>query len=226
MRPAGILWRDVTPLNAILGNHASVILVLAVVGIALLAGSAGMLDFMSGTSRILVPLFFERRRLTLFVFVGLPAAFVVMLAGGTLGALQSGVAEASSSTRFWLWLANSAFVIGVVVCGVCSPLARHWGLGLMGFAIGLGAIVPLLAVISALNFDEAGLLTSTADRCVFGVAVGLILTAAGGCAASTIAMIAYIIERTVLLLDSRHHTPLAPSTGELPAVTTQGGSSS
>ncbi len=212
-----------TPLNAILGNHASVILILAVVGVALLAGSAAMLDFMSGTSRILAPLLFERRRLMAFVFMGLPAAFVVLLAGGTLGALQSGVAEAGSGTRSWLWLANGAFVAGVVVCGICSPLARHWGLGLMGFAAGLGAIFPLLAIISALNFDEAGLLRATADRAVFGVAVGLILTAAGLCATSIVAMAAYIIERTVLLLDSRHHVPLALTAGDTHAAATQNG---
>ncbi len=198
-----------TPLNAILGNDASAILVLAAVGVALLTAASALLDFMSGTSRNLSPLSFQRQRFALLVFIGLPAAFVVLLAGGTLGALQSGVAEASSGTRFWLWLANASFIIAVVICGLCSPLARHWGLGLMGFAAGLGAILPLLAVISALNFNEGGLLTGSADRIVFGIAVGLIMLAAGLCAASTLAMIAYVIERTVVLLDSRHHLPVS-----------------
>lgn len=198
-----------TPLNAILGNGASEILVLAAVAVALLTATSAVLDFMSGTSRNLSPLSWQRQRFALLLVIGLPAVFVVLLAGGTLGALQSGVAEATSGTRFWLWLANAAFIVAVVVCGICSPLARHWGLGLTGFAAGLGAIFPLLAVISALNFNEGGLLTGSADRIVFGVAVGLIMLAAGLCAASTLAMIAYIVERTALLLDSRHHLPVS-----------------
>jgi hypothetical protein len=198
-----------TPLNALLGNDASAILVLAVVGVALLTAASALLDFMSGTSRILSPLSFQRQRFVALLFIGLPAAFAVLLAGGTLGALQSGIAEATAGTRFWLWLANVAFIIAVAVCGSCSPLSRHWGLGLMGFAAGLGAIFPLLAVISALNFNESGLLTGSADRIVFGVAVGLIMLAAALCAASMLSMITYIVERTALLLDSRHHLPVS-----------------
>lgn len=212
----------VTPLNAILGSHASAILILAVVGVALLAATAGMLDFMSGTSRVLSPLTFERERTLAFVVVGLPAAFVLLIAVGTLGAVQSGVMQTSEGTRVWLWLANTAFAVGVVVCGFCSPLTRHWGLGLMGFALGLGAIFPLLALISALGFNDAGLLTSTGDRVAFGVAVGMILLAVGLCSASLLAMVAYVVERMVLLLDSRHHVPLVATPAPTHEVPTSG----
>ena len=197
-----------TPLNAILGSHASAVLILAVFGVALLAATAGVLDFMSGTSRVLSPLAFERARFIALIALGLPAGFVLLAAGSTLGAVQSGVAQASEGTRVWLWLANASFLIGTVVCGFCSPLARHWGLGLTGFAIGLGAIFPLLALISALGFNDAGLLTSTGERAAFGIAVGLILLAVALCLASLLSMVAYVAERMVQLIDSRHHAPL------------------
>jgi hypothetical protein len=196
----------VTPLNVILGSQASAILILSVVGVVILAATAAMLDFMSGTSRVLAPFAFERARMSVFVGIGLPAAFVLVSAGGFLGGFVSGVAVTGSGTTALLLLVNLAFLVGVVTCGCCSPLARHWGLGMAGFAAGLGAVIPLLAIISALGLgNDSGLLTNIGDRIVFGVLVGAILLAVALCGAALLAMITYIAERISQLLAARHH---------------------
>jgi hypothetical protein len=195
----------VTPLDAILGNQASAVFILAAVGVLLLSAAGGALDYMGGDLRPRSPLYHERGRLFAFAFVGLPAAFLLLGAGGALGALASGAPEAGRGMKALLWLTNIAFVACVVICGLCSPMARHWGLGLAGFAAGLGLIFPLLALISQLGFDDSGLLASAPDRAVFGVTVGAILLAVALAAASIVAMLAYVAERTASLLP--HHDP-------------------
>jgi hypothetical protein len=202
----------VTPLDALLGSHASAILVLSVVAVLLLAAAAAVLDFMSGAFRVLSPVAFEGPRTGALVTVGLPAAFALLAGAGTLGAVVSGTAEPGKGTEALLWLTNVAFVLSVLVCGLCSPMARHWGLGLAGFAAGLGVIFALLRLISSLGFDSSGLLTSAPDRLVFGVTTGGIMLAAALAGAALVAMIAYVAERTVLLL--RHRLPLPDRAGQ------------
>lgn len=195
-----------TPLNLILGNEAGAILVLSGIGVLLLAVLAAVLDYLSGTSSVLSPFHFERLRVFLFTTVGLPAAFVLIAAGGTLGAIASGNAETGRGTAALLWLVNVAFVAGVFACGLCSPMSRHWGLGLAGYGAGIGAIIPLLAIISSLGFNDAGLLNAVGDRIAFGLSVGAIMLAVGLCGAAMLAMISYSVERMVLLWQGRHRS--------------------
>jgi len=203
----------VTPLDALLGNNASAILVLSVVGVTLLAAAAATLDFMSTGPRVLSPFAFERPRLLAFACAGLPAVFALLAGGGALGAAVSGTREPGSGTQALLWLTNVAFVVSIVVCGLCSPLARHWGLGLAAFALGLGVVFPLLWLVSSLGFDSAGLLVSLGDRVVFGICVGGILIATALAGAGALAMIAYVIERTLMLLSRGHLLGAAPRRG-------------
>lgn len=207
-----------TLLNVILGNNASAILILSLIGVILLACAAAMLDFLSGTARVLAPFSLERPRMLLFVGLGLPAAFVLISAGGTLGAFTSGVAETGRGTDALLWVVNVAFAVAVLGCGACSPLARHWGLSMAGFALGMGAVIPLLALISALGLgDASGLIAHTGDRIAFGVAIGGIFLAVALCAASLLAMMTYIAERIALLLAARQrlHRQQPPRSGAL-----------
>jgi hypothetical protein len=191
----------VTPLDVILGNQASAIIVLAVVGAALLAFTAATLDFLSGTSRMLAPFVFEQVRGRAFVWLGMPAAFVLIGAGGALGALTSASSEVGRGVGVLLWIVNAAFVIGVLICGLCSPLARHWGFGVAGFAAGIGALMLFLPIISALGLgDAAGLIVHAPDRIVFGVAVGGVFLGVAAGAASLLALAAYCTERIALLL--------------------------
>jgi hypothetical protein len=201
----------VTPLNAILGSQASAILVLAVVGVLLLAATAAVLDYLGNSSRVLAPLSFEWLRQGLFVWLGLPSALGLVISGGLLGAVASAVAETGEGTRVLLWLANATFLVAVVVCGCCSPLARHWGLGMAAFAMGLGMIFPLLKAISSLGFNDAGLLRATGDRVAFGIVVGGILLSLALCGAAVLAMMAYVLERMLLIVRARrHHAPRGP----------------
>jgi len=196
----------VTPLNLILGNQASAILVLSVVGVVLLAGTAAVLDFLGGTSRGLPPFTFARLRGASFVWLGLPAALMLAIAGGALGAISSGSSETGHGLDLILWCANAAFIVAVLVCGLCSPLARHWGLGLAGFAIGMGGLMLFLAMISALGLgDAAGLISHASDRIVFGVAVGGVFLGLALGASALLALCAYCGERICLLLLARRH---------------------
>ncbi|MHB8574543.1 MAG: hypothetical protein ACYDCQ_04355 [Dehalococcoidia bacterium] len=201
-----------TSLNAILGSQSTAILVLAVVGVVLLAAAAGTLDFLSGTTRVLSPLALSPVRSSAFIWLGLPAAFVLIGVGGLLGALTSGMTQTGDGTRMLLWLVNGAFLLVVAACGTSSPLARHWGLGIAAFAVGLGAIFPLLAVISALSFNESGLLIAAPDRAVFGIAIGGILLAIALCGCAIVSMACYIVERTAALLRSRGHVDSTAAT--------------
>jgi len=196
----------VTPLNVILGNQASAILVLSVVGVLLLACTAAVLDYLGGTSRALAPFTLVRPRMAAFVWVGLPAALLLVFAGGLLGAISSGSAETGRGLDLLLWIANLSFTVAVLVCGLCSPLARHWGLALAGFALGMGGLMVFLALISALGLgDAAGLITATPDRAAFGVAVGGVFLCVALGAAALLALGTYCGERIYLLAAHHQH---------------------
>ncbi|HEY7294322.1 MAG TPA: hypothetical protein VH916_04730 [Dehalococcoidia bacterium] len=194
-----------TPLNLIVGNQASAIVVLSVVGVVLLACTAAALDFLGGTGRGGAPFVFARLRSSAFVWLGLPAVLVLAIAGAALGAISSGSSEASRGLDIILWCANGAFIVAALICGLCSPLARHWVLALAGFGTGIGALLLFLTMISALGLgDAAGLITHASDRVVFGVAVGGVFLGVALGAASLLALCAYCAERIGWLLHARH----------------------
>lgn len=192
-----------TPLNVILGNQASAILVLSVVGALLLACACAAMDVLSGpaTMRVAGPLASQREMV--FVWLGLPAVLVLALTGGTLGAVSSGSTDTGRGLDLILWCANAAFVIAVLVIGLCSPLTRHWALGLAAFVAGMGAMMLFLMMISALGLgDAAGLITDGSHQLVFGVAVAGVFLGIALAGAALLALAVCCAERLYAIASS------------------------
>jgi len=203
----------VTPLNVILGNQASAIFVLSVVGALLLACACAAMDVLGGpgagggrTPAVPLPL-----REAAFVWVGLPALLVLAVAGGVLGAVSSGSTDAGRGLELVLWCANAAFIVAVLMIGLCSPLARHWALGLAAFTAGMGASMLFLVMISALGLgDAAGLITDRSHQLVFGVAVGGVFLGVAVAGAALLALAVCCAERLYITIAGRR-TPGAGS---------------
>ena len=61
-----------------------------------------------------------------------------------------------------LWaLTNVAFFAAVALRGLSGPLARHWGLSLGAFGLGVAALFLMLAAVLQLPFTTTGNLLST-----------------------------------------------------------------
>ncbi|HZQ37101.1 MAG TPA: hypothetical protein VFD32_14310 [Dehalococcoidia bacterium] len=199
-----------TPLNVILGNQASAILVLSVVGALLLACACAAMDLLGGSAMRRAPAVHLPLRETTFVWIGLPALLVLAIAGGALGAVSSGSTDAGRGLDLILWCANAAFIVAVLAIGLCSPLARHWALGLAAFAAGMGALMLFLVMISALGLgDAAGLITDGSHQLVFGVAVGGVFLGIAVAGAALLALAVCCAERLYAMLAGRR----APGAG-------------
>jgi hypothetical protein len=205
VRRCGCYTAAVTPLNLILGNQASAIFVLSVVGALLLACACAAMDVLGGppagrAPRVPLPL-----REAAFVWVGLPALLVLAVSGGALGAVGAGSTDAGRGVDLILWCANAAFVVAVLAIGLCSPLARHWAIGLAAFAAGMGAMMLFLAMISALGLgDAAGLITDRSHQLVFGVAVGGVFLGIAVASAALLALAVCCAARLYAIRAGRH----------------------
>lgn len=200
----GCYTAAVTPLNVILGNQASAILVLSIVGALLLASACAAMDVLSAPAARPATGPLSSPRGAAFVWVGLPAALVLVIAGGALGAVSSGSTDAGRGLDLILWCANAAFVVSVLVIGLCSPLTRHWALGLAAFAAGMGAMALFLVMISALGLgDAAGLITDRSHQLVFGIAVGGVFLGVALAGAALLALAGCCAERLYAIVAGR-----------------------
>ncbi len=200
-----------TPLNLILGNQSSAIFVLSIVGALLLACACAAMDVLGGPAAGRAPAAQPPLREAAFVWVGLPALLVLAVSGGALGAVSSGSTDAGRGLELVLWCANAAFIVAVLVVGLCSPLARHWALGLAAFVAGMGALMLFLMMISALGLgDAAGLITDRSHQLVFGVAVGGVFLGIAVAGAALLALAVCCAERLYATFAGRR-TPGAGS---------------
>jgi hypothetical protein len=132
----------------------------------------------------------------------LPVPLILILCLGTLllsfagAAIQAYLASSPNlgqQDALLLWaVTNVAFIAGILVWGMLSPLNRHWGLCLGAFGLGVAGLFLLLAAVLQLPFTATGTLLSDIARLTFSGLAGAILIALGACLASILALIARI----------------------------------
>lgn len=192
-----------TPLDLIFRSAATAIAV-ALAAAAALALAAAFLDYLSGTTGRTPPFVRARERQIVFLAIGVPALIALFAATTALAAIGSGSASTGIEAKLLVGVVDAAFVIAVLVGGACSPLARNWVIAT--FAL-LGSVVAFIALLVAVaaepSGNEAGLLTNPGERLLFGLTIaGLNLALWLGMTA-LLALLAYAVERVVLLLRAR-----------------------
>lgn len=193
-----------TPLDYILGDHASAYLIGSSLLMVTLTITAAILDIplrslraagvapSAAPGRLLPPQF--------FLIFALPAALLT-LAGGTLQAYISSTPHRSpGSDPALLHTINIAFLLAVILWASASPLGRHWGLALAGFGLALAVFFALLSIVPHLSFETFGLVPDRWQRLVFAVAVGGILTSAGACLAAILSILTYVVRVSQFLI--------------------------
>lgn len=199
-----------TPLDLLLGERASAYLLGSVLLVVTLTTIAAIIDIPLRSLREAgfappapEPLVSAR----LFSLVGLPATVVTFVGAAIQAALASRPEHVAGAGPLFFAVINGGFLLSVVLWALASPLARHWGLALVGFSLGLALIFPLLALILRLDFLTLGVLPYASQRLVFAGAVAAILCCTGACLASLLAMLAGVIRAALLLI--RQHRLLA-----------------
>ncbi|MGH2585732.1 MAG: hypothetical protein ACRDJE_12535 [Dehalococcoidia bacterium] len=167
-----------TIFDLVLGENGPAWLLGAVVLAAVLttvaAGFEILLERAGGADPTAPPDWFADHGPAVFVLGGVPLAALATI-GAIILTLALGSNPQQSGLPFLVpVILNLAVFAAIICCGVGSPLAQHWGLGIAAFGIGIGAVFPLLFIANSLPFGDDGSLLYP-DRLIFAIVVGLIL---------------------------------------------------
>jgi len=135
------------------------------------------------------------------------AALLVAFCGA---AVQSYLASTPGNTfengLAFLFVTNGALLLAVVIWGLMSPLARHWGLCLGAFGLGLAFLFLSLAGVLRLAFQPSGTLSDPVQRAAFSGITGVLVLAVAACLAALLGLLAQIVQGAALLaLEHRQH---------------------
>ena len=180
-----------TALHLVLGEGGPPLLLGAIVvaaGLTLVAAALEIaLERVGGPDPAALPDWFAEHGPALFVFGGMPALTIVLLSTAGLAlALGANPEETDYSAAVPLLL-DLVLLIAVIGLGAGSPLIQHWGLGIIAFAAGVGAIFVLLFLAETLPFADNGSL-GYPERLVFAIIVALIAAAVIAAAAALLAI--------------------------------------
>jgi hypothetical protein len=121
-----------------------------------------------------LPDWFAEHGPVLFVFVGLPALLVAVLATAALTLALGGNPERAGIPFVVPVLLDLAVIVAVLALGAGGPTTQHWGLAIAVFGACLSAMFPLLFMADRLPFRPDGGLDYP-ERFVFALVNGLIL---------------------------------------------------
>lgn len=190
-------------LDYVLGDRAGSYLLVSCLLVATLAIIAAIVDIPLKTIRdARLGLNAEGARSpadTSIRILGVAAAIIAFLGAAVEAFLASGPTFAQVDGTDLVIATDLAGVLVVLIWGLTPPLARHWGLCLGAFGLGLAALFLAFAVVLRLDFQITGTLASTPDRSIFAVVAGVILLAVAACLAAIVGLVAHIVRGAVAL---------------------------
>jgi len=155
--------------------------------------------------------------------LGIAALLIAFCGAAVQSYLASTPANTFENGFALLLVTDGALLLAVVVWGLLSPLAWHWGLCLGAFGLGLALLFLSLAGVLRLDFQLAGTLADPVQRAAFSAITGVLVLAVTACLAAVLGLLAQIVRgATLLAFEHRRHRAageaqarvLAPSSAE------------
>ena len=135
------------------------------------------------------------------------AALLVAFFGTAIQSYLGSAPDGNGGNELGVMLAtDAALLASVAIWGIMTPLARHWGLCLGAFGLGLAILFLSLAAVLRLDFQPSGTIADPLQRSVFSAITGVLILAVAACLSALLGLLTQIVRgATLLAFEHRQH---------------------